>query len=286
MSLAQQGAGIDTLRAASAQFVTLALPPDKQKERDKWDAWLSAWSGDFEAIAAASPNLERNLPANATLEAHGRIAWNLAQALVESRRLRDADVAARAFLAQADLWVPASVDGPFTDPTPRLIEVERLASTISPAQQSERLVAWIAKWTKLSPSKDAADAALIAAYLWPAETREQAADALQRLPQHVPLSYPNLDANFILGKANFLAGRIDEALPYLRRAADACLGLATPVDTTHAALMLGHALDSKGDKAGACAAYKIVLDRWGKAKPRSVSADDARVASAKLGCER
>jgi hypothetical protein len=44
------------------------------------------------------------------------------------------------------------------------------------------------------------------------------------------------------------------------------------------------ALETKKDTEGACAAYKVVLDRWGHAKPRSVTADQARERAKALGC--
>jgi serine/threonine-protein kinase len=49
-------------------------------------------------------------------------------------------------------------------------------------------------------------------------------------------------------------------------------------------LHLGDALASKGDTASACAAYRVVLDRWGSARPRSVTADQARAHAASLRC--
>jgi serine/threonine-protein kinase len=51
-------------------------------------------------------------------------------------------------------------------------------------------------------------------------------------------------------------------------------------------LWLGQAKEQKGDKAGACAAYCVALDSWGKAKPRSVTADQAPARAKALGCER
>jgi hypothetical protein len=48
--------------------------------------------------------------------------------------------------------------------------------------------------------------------------------------------------------------------------------------------MLGEALEQTGDKAGACEAYGVVLDRWDHAKPRSVTVDKARARVKALGC--
>jgi serine/threonine-protein kinase len=57
-----------------------------------------------------------------------------------------------------------------------------------------------------------------------------------------------------------------------------------PFAHTRAHLDLGTALERKGDVAAACAAYRVVIDRWGKAAPPSVSAERARARWAALRC--
>ena len=49
-------------------------------------------------------------------------------------------------------------------------------------------------------------------------------------------------------------------------------------------LFLGETLEHRGDKAGACAEYARVLQRWGHAKPKSVTANAAREHARSLGC--
>ena len=69
--------------------------------------------------------------------------------------------------------------------------------------------------------------------------------------------------------------------------ADATLGnLSATVDYMRAHLWLGRALEAKGDKVAACAAYEVIPGRWGHAKPRSVTADKAQERKKALGCER
>ena len=87
-----------------------------------------------------------------------------------------------------------------------------------------------------------------------------------------------------IGHVYLLAGKPDVALPYLRRAVAACADFDAPLTHTRAALDLGIALEAAADTPGACAAYAKVLARWGKAKPRSVTADLARARATKLGC--
>jgi len=91
-------------------------------------------------------------------------------------------------------------------------------------------------------------------------------------------------ADAIAGRAFLLAGRPAEAVPILRRAAASCEVLYEAVAHVRATLDLGRALEELRDIPGACDAYGKVLAVWGKAKPRSVTAEKARASSKALGC--
>ena len=88
----------------------------------------------------------------------------------------------------------------------------------------------------------------------------------------------------MMGQVLLLAGRVDEAVPHLRRAAGACYGCDYTPSHQLAAEWLGEALEQKGDRTGACESYAEVLAHWGHARPRSVTADKARARSKSLGC--
>jgi serine/threonine-protein kinase len=88
----------------------------------------------------------------------------------------------------------------------------------------------------------------------------------------------------LLGRLLLLAGEVDEALPYLRDATGSCVALSSPFVHTRAHLWLGQALEQKRDKPAACAAYRVVRDRWGGAKPASETAKRARERAEALGC--
>ncbi|MBI4951868.1 MAG: hypothetical protein HY908_07520 [Myxococcales bacterium] len=75
-----------------------------------------------------------------------------------------------------------------------------------------------------------------------------------------------------------------EALPYLRVAARGCFAFDTGLAWVRNAVPLGQALAETGDREGACGAYRSVLDRWGQARPRSVTAERAKRLAAELGC--
>ena len=60
--------------------------------------------------------------------------------------------------------------------------------------------------------------------------------------------------------------------------------LAWPVRYVRAFWFLGQALERTGEISGACEAYASVIDRWGNASPRSVTAEQARARMKALGC--
>ena len=122
-----------------------------------------------------------------------------------------------------------------------------------------------------------------------AETADEAKSALAVLPSFTPLSsfvyYAGIpDAE--IGSTYLLAGQVDDAIPYLARAVANCGGFRHPFVHTRAELQLGQALESKGDAKGACGAYLKVLDRWGNAKPRSMSAEKAKARRKALSCAK
>jgi tetratricopeptide (TPR) repeat protein len=118
----------------------------------------------------------------------------------------------------------------------------------------------------------------------PASTPEQAAAALAAAPPgDLRLLAPGIADQAALGTVLLRAGRAAEAVPFLERAAHRCDGFLAPVAQVRATAQLGRALEVTGDRAGACAAYQRVLDRWG-ATARSVTARDARLRATALGC--
>jgi serine/threonine-protein kinase len=124
----------------------------------------------------------------------------------------------------------------------------------------------------------------------PALTPDEARAALALPASRPPNVRLEVDAAFELGRVLLLAGRPAEAIPRLEAAASSCEPL-TGYNTftfippiVRAALLLGEAREATGDRGGACEAYSRVLQRWGGAKPRSVTAEDARSRAKRLGC--
>ena len=134
------------------------------------------------------------------------------------------------------------------------------------------------------------------AYASPALTASEARAALDAMNAMGPWTPTPVAANPFAtrvgspeadtGRVYLLAGHVDEAVDHLRRAAAQCDILSSTIDHVRAELHLGRGLELKGDRDGACGAYGKVLARWGHARPRSVTASEARARSKALGCDR
>jgi serine/threonine-protein kinase len=112
-----------------------------------------------------------------------------------------------------------------------------------------------------------------------AETLDEAKDALEKQNDFLPLppeSRRTATFDAQLGKTYALAGKNDDALPPLRAVTKACIALGQPILQTRSFYFLGMALEGKGDIEGAKKAYQTVIDRWGNAKPKSVTAEAAK----------
>ena len=123
-------------------------------------------------------------------------------------------------------------------------------------------------------------------------TEEEARDALRALPRFSPLPLAGLYEPYMItipaaaiGHTLALAGRHAEAFPWLQRAARPCWFFEAPVENLRAHVDLGEEYEARGDRAAACSAYRVVLDRWRNVTPRSVTHARARERSAGLTCD-
>jgi serine/threonine-protein kinase len=124
-----------------------------------------------------------------------------------------------------------------------------------------------------------------AVYAAGTEDERDANEALAALPKYAPIDTRALsDAERArdVGKVYVLAGKAADALPLLERATHTCSGFDGLMDNVRAWYWLGLAREQTGDAAGARVAYTKLLDRWGKAKPRSVTAERAQARLASL----
>ena len=188
------------------------------------------------------------------------------------------------YLRRRGAW-PAT-DAIDDDPRPRLYAAAVHAGLRSPSERDAARAEWLATWSAQLALLERANVWL-EGYAAPAETREEAEQALAALPDYAPVPALTLGgwAAPALAKVYALAGRDEDALPSLRFVASSCRTLSEPGDVIRAQLRLGEALEGTGDEAGACAAYGTVIDRWGSER-RSVSANTALTRATALGCAR
>ena len=200
------------------------------------------------------------------------------------------DVATAAKIATDFLSVaPAmNLDPLGSDPTVWALEYQYRAGKLKKEDLDAKRVAWLAgqeahradpENRRLAPFRWAT------VYAGFAETLDEAKDALELLPKFLPFPpdsrrSPAFEAE--VGKAFGLGGRFEEAIPMLSSVTKACIALGSPQLQTRAFYFLGVALEGKGDLEGAKKAYQVVVDRWGNAKPRSITAEKARSRIAQL----
>ena len=173
------------------------------------------------------------------------------------------------------------------DPTPRLLLAARRGGLLSPTEFEQRRSAWVAAWKQKMPATRQ-PFVWLHGYASAVETRQDAEQALAAQPAFGPIPpfTPRTLGNAYIGTTFFLAGRTAEALPYLERAAGSCLAIESPYEHTQVQLLFGQALGQVGRHDEACKAYGVLLSRWGAARPRSVTADRARVLAAAEGCPK
>jgi serine/threonine-protein kinase len=297
-ALAARGASLTSVRESLHQSelglaeVPAGLLPEIERTRRRLgtQSALAALTGDFDAALRVAGEIDKTLVESRQQSEHGMHAAWVAQVYLEIGRDADAGLVALDFLDRRDAWEPAPSAEDVAmgaDATPFLLRTARRTGAITRADFEARREAWRRSWAaRMTP--------VTTNFLWlhgyaamvdgPADARA-AMDALPRfspLPPFRPAARVDLD----VGRAFLLAGRVDEALTWLERAAARCDILWDGLEHVQTVLALGDARAAHGDKPGACAAYGEVTTRWAEARPRSLSAERARAAAEALGCGR
>jgi serine/threonine protein kinase/tetratricopeptide (TPR) repeat protein len=270
-----------------------ALEIDWRAEPDStyWDSQryaLDVLSGDFASAERRALDMMAQIGAEPQRGAHAFAARRLVELYREEGDLARGVAVARAYLERKDAWLPDARAEDFAvarDPTPYMVSVLVHGGGAPAGELGSARDAWLASWR-------GAVLPAYAPYLWPhayaaaVESRAEAEEALAArdgfgpTPTYWPMTFLGGD----VGRTLVLAGRTDEAIPWLRTAAHSALSLDFPVEHTRSSWWLGQALEQSGDLTGACAAYAHVLQTWGTAKPASVTAAKARARSKAIGC--
>jgi serine/threonine-protein kinase len=287
-ALAGQGKPADTVRAALEQKWARLGQGHRAKLEPVDTALLALSTGDFTEAEQRLKASEMAAAGEPGAQAHAETLTLLARIAEETGKPDRARAVAEAYLARKDAWAPSHrVDNVsiFLDPIPEMLGVLARTGGLSPAQLEARRSAWLGAWRAKTSVAYLGDL-WIAAWAAPASSREQGLAAIDALASFgsVPPFVPNMPAEALVGHAELLADRLDDAVPMLRRGTATCTVLTEPFGNTRGWLDLGSALEAKGDRAGACDAYRVVVDRWGHARPRSVTAEHARARTVALGC--
>jgi serine/threonine-protein kinase len=287
-ALASQGRDAESVREA-LRLDTEATPPAARRHHGVFDDLkLAMWQGDFASAERLAQELDALDAAEVAEEEHAKSAEAIVQIYLETGRPRDARAAAQRFLDRRSSWISHTVYT--TSGVSRAVVPEMLAAVRAgggdPVAFARARDAWVADW------RAHADAPTLAGLWYPAyaaiaESRDDAyaADGARGAFEPMQLFLPGTLGHGYEGWVRFLAGDVARALPGLEQGAAACLCLMRPVEHVRMLWRLGVAREANGDVAGACAAYGKVLSRWGAAKPRSVTAEQARARVSALGCK-
>jgi serine/threonine-protein kinase len=250
---------------------------------------LALIAGDFAGALALVAPYEKALAAEPSAAPHARIAAIVVSLNEETGHANEAARVAASYLDRKEAWVaPTRIDdiAISTDFTPEMLAAEVAGGKLTPAVLATRRAEWLRAWeAKTSPAYRSL--LWVYGYATTARTIDDAKTALEALPRYEPLpafTAASIAPDVAIGRVFLLGGRLDDATASLSRASHSCLTLDEPIDHVRASLLLGRAREKSGDRAGACAAYGDVTLRWGAAKPRSISGDEAKGAIVRLGC--
>jgi serine/threonine-protein kinase len=284
LALFSRGAPTESVAEALRHAREHLSYPEYEAARELFDPLdLAVMNGDFASVLASFPQLDAYAAKQTT---SARVEEVLALESIASIEVGD-DARAVALADALMKRLPALMKETPTEGRNTVLRLRRRAGRIADADFRADRDAWAKDAMTMWPPR-LANNAWFYFYAEPASSALDAREALDALSRFSPL--PPYDGlvhhERWMGHVLLLAGRIDEAIPHLRRAISACW-LDDPdyvISHQAAAQLLGEALEAKGDKDGACAAYAEVLTHWGNAKPRSVTADKARGRSKALGC--
>jgi eukaryotic-like serine/threonine-protein kinase len=264
-----------------------SAPADRERGHAFDEAEYSVFRGDFghaRDAAAQALSLAATDPEGTH---HFETTKAFVQIALETGDRAAARDAATAYARRAQAW--ATTERGFaekdTSDVPWLLHVALREGALSPGAYHGARDSWVESWR----------AQTVPALIWalafaePAETRDEAIEALSLLPEFGPLppffpTVPNLEA--YVGKVLALAGRTQEAEIHLARATKSCFTERSTSVFSHmdAALRLAALREQAGDRTGACDQYRDVLARWGHASPTSTSANEAQRRAHALGC--
>jgi serine/threonine-protein kinase len=277
--LRQRASKLPEAERARAQLAELAL--------------LDALRGNFERATERAHELQKLVESDPNLGPHLRATLLLVEIMLETGQTTQAVALASDFQKRKGAWsvsateVDTQTEASYLELL--LLGAKRGAGLLKDREWQGARDAWIDAVRRGRTPAEETLWTLGVAML--ATTPAEAVEAIRKLPVQSESTAGDMRSQLalsgaLLGRTLLLAGKTDEALPYLRVASGSCVALSSPFVHTRAHFSLGQALESKKDKPAACAAYRVVHDRWGAATPPSETARRARERAEALGCGR
>ena len=255
------------------------LPESQRRRSEAIDrANLALWAGDFTTGLQSLEQAAQLRPAPALRVVHVEALWETGQ------RRAAADLAMDYIKRAAAL---PRFERPESDPMPHMLARAHAGGAMPDADFTAQREAWLASWRARLDDEAWRTAGPVVwamgyAYSASADDARAAVLRLSSIGAPPPIANRQFWTNDgPIGELLRLGDRLDDAVPRLSAEANRCTYDMTRVQ---AQLGLGLSLEARGDAAGACSAYAKVLSRWGRAKPRSVTAEEARARSKALAC--
>jgi tetratricopeptide (TPR) repeat protein len=286
-ALLAQGRSTTTVRTALDRGWDKA--PSSTKER--WirfdDIHFALLEGRFDDAERAFLEWKPQEDKNPFDDVHRALAQDLVELYEVMAKPKEAAKIADKYLSTREVWIRGFVRSIWDDPTIWFLKKKLDAGMISRSAYQTDRATWVEMWEdRLSP--DMKNIAWFQAYALPAETAEDAKEALAIHSELKPLEYYRKRPTSLhnaLGNVYLLAGRAADALPHLSAAAKDCRLLYQPIENTLTHYRLAKAREALGDQPGACESYGVVLQRWSKSRPILALVEDARIHSQKLACK-
>ncbi len=242
-------------------------PPAKRASSELWDRmYLAIVDGNLAKADELAKDFEAQLPPNADQYDHAMPSRARINVLYESDQLESAVKVAHGFLDRMDAW-PAYAFA--TDASIAFYEPLYRSGEITRTELDKQRARWLEREKqRLSGGDHSARAAWAMWTVWGgfAETKEEALDAIGRMPQQpLPVgSRRAVSLDFAIGKVYALVGRARDALPPLLRVTTTCSALEDSMLVMRSRYYLGMAHEQNGDKGAARAEYEKVVKTWPK----------------------
>jgi serine/threonine-protein kinase len=279
-ALAANGAPIAAVRDAMG-------PTDLATDEGTFDypraTLVPMLEGDFAEVERIAKSLEQQASANRVMMQHFHPALALMRAYEESGDPASAARVAEDFLARSPAWGEGSDMGagpPLAALDGMLVATMARGGRFDPARVRARQDA---AFGALMTSGKGSFEAWETAYAYGVVTPGEARSALKAFDE-TPLGADDV-STFASARAFVLAGRSGPARAALENVIGSCQAVTDGWRQVLASFYLGKLDEQAGATTSACAHYAKVVERWGHAKPRSVTADEARTRLRVLACQ-